>query len=452
MRFSAAILLSLFVFLGADFAGAAEPAIPGNIPGQKHGLLELYKSARERDAALWASMARLEERRAEKTVARSNLLPRLDASGSFSRMDHTLTNYYDGEREGQFDAYSYGVTLRQPLFDGVSWFGLKSADVRIKSVLAEVLEAEQNLMLRVTELYYNVLKALKQEEIAQKERDRLHEVLRETEAKFGERMGDVVAVYEAKAALDSQDAKLVKARGDREVLENELSRLTGIQVSSSTLKDVVFFVPEGPRPAELNTWVEATLENHPVLIRVREDLTVAETDLKRAKAAYLPTANLVGSYSVNKGDFFLPELETERWLYGVEMRIPLFEGGRTAGGVSIAAARIKETKERLKGSEQELTKRVETAFLSLDLNVKLYKALKQQLESAEIQLKGVRKGREIGTRTQTDLINAEQAFFRAETELRSALYENIILGVRLKIASGTLNETEIVELERLLNS
>lgn len=444
-----AFFLCLAIISYTNPALASEDAASIHAPVEKYGVLELYRGAREKDAALLASKARLERRHAEKTVARSNLLPRLDLSGSVSRVDHTLLNYYNGEKEGNFDAYSYGVALRQPLLDGVSWFGLKSADIRIRSALAEVVEAEQNLMLRLTELYCKVLKATNEEKITQKERDRLHELLKEAEAKFRERMGDVVSVYEAKAALDAQEARLVRARGEREILENELSRVAGIRVSSSSLKETILFEPKGPEPSDLNPWLDATLKNHPVLIKTREDLTLAENELKRAYASYLPTVQAVGSYTTNKGDAFLPELETRRWLYGVEMRFPLFEGGRTEGTVSASVAKVKEAKEILKGNEEDLVKRTESAFLDLDLNLKLYSALKKQFESASIQLKGVRKGREIGTRTQTDLINAEQAFFRAETGLRNAIYDNIILGIKLKIASGTLNETEILELERI---
>lgn len=447
--FSLAFFLCLVIISYADPALATEDAASINTPVQKYGIQELYRAAREKDAALLASKARLEAKHAEKTVARSYLLPRLDLSGGLSKIDHTLVNYYNREVQGNYDSYSYGVALRQPLLDGVSWFGLKSADIRIRSTLAEVVEAEQNLMLRLTELYCKVLKATNEEKIAQKERDRLKELLKEAEAKFRERMGDVVSVYEAKAALDTQEARLVKARGEREILENELSRVAGIRVSSSSLKDIVLFEPKGPEPSDLKPWLDATLENHPILIKTREDLTLAENELKRAYASYLPTVQAVGSYSTNKGDAFLPELETRRWLYGVEMRFPLFEGGRTAGTVSASVARVKEATEKVKGYEEDLVKRTESAFLDLDLNLKLYSALKQQFESASIRLKGVRKGREIGTRTQTDLINAEQAFFKAETELQNALYENIILGIKLKIASGILSETEITEIEEL---
>jgi len=450
--FSLAFFLCLVIISYANPALASEDAAAINAPVQKYGIQELYRAAREKDAALLASKARLEGKQAEKTVARSNLLPRLDLSGSLSKIDHTLLNYYNREVEGKYDSYTYGVVLRQPLLDGVSWFGLKSADIRIRSTLAEVLEAEQKLMLRLTELYCRVLKALNEEKIAEKERDRLQELLKEAEAKFRERTGDVVAVYEAKAALDAQEARLVKARGEREILENELSRVAGIKVSSSSLKEAVLFEPRGPEPSDLKPWLEATLENHPVLIKTREDLALAENELKRAYATGLPTLQIVGSYSVNKGETFLPELETRRWLYGVEARFPLLEGGRTVGTVSASAARVREAKETVKGNEEDLVKRTEGAFLDLALNLKLHSALKKQFESASIQLKGVKKGREIGTRTQTDLISAEQAFFRAETELRNALYENIILGIKLKIASGTLGETEVVELERLLSS
>ncbi len=417
----------------------------------KYGLSELFSYAKEKDATLLAAQARLEEKYAEKGIARSNLLPRMDAGAGLSKIDHTLLNYGSiAKKQGLYSAYNYSVTLAQPLFDGESWYGLKSADMRIQSAVADVLYAEQNLIQRLAEAYFNVIMAYNTEDVTRKERDRLIEVLKEAETKFRERTTDVVSVYEAKAALDAQEAKLVKATGERENLESELGRISGIRISASQIKAISSFEPIAPEPSEVSPWITYTLENHPTLIKARNELSVAENEVKRAYAGYLPTAQLYTSYSVKKGDAFLSELETEDYTYGVSLKFPVFEGFRTKSTVSAHVAMRKEASQNLKAYEDDLSKKTEIALSNVYANQRLYAALKKQLESALVQLKGVRKGRAIGTRTQTDLINAEQAYFKAEVELKNALCGDLILSIRLKAASGCLSVDEIVKLDKLL--
>ncbi len=416
-----------------------------------YGLLELFNLAKERDGTLLAAKARLEEKYAEKGIARSNLFPHIDTGASLSKIDHTLSNYGTTPKmQGLYSAYNYSVTLTQPLFDVESLYGFKSADMRIQSAVADVLYAEQNLIQRLAEAFFNVIIAYNTEDLTRKERDRLIEVLREAEAKFRERTTDIVSVYEAKAALDAQEAKLVKAIGERENLESELSRIAGIRISVRQIKAISSFVPASPEPSDASAWITYTLKNHPVLIKARNELSVAENEVKRAYAGYLPTVQLYSSYSVRKGDAFLSELKTEDFAYGVTLKMPVFEGFRTKSTVSAYAAMRKEASETLKAYEDDLCNKTEIAFSNVYANQRLYAALKKQLESALVQLKGVRKGRAIGTRTQTDLINAEQAYFKAEVELKNALCNDLILSIRLKAASGCLSIDEIIKLDKLL--
>jgi outer membrane protein len=238
--------------------------------------------------------------------------------------------------------------------------------------------------------------------------------------------------------MDSAAADLIKTEAARRVAEQEISSLTGINVSA--VRDIPVSKPAAPEPNDINWWFETMQKNNHLIIQAKEDLTQATYYSSSSRAAHLPTIQFSGGYTVDKGSTFLPEVKTTQWYIGANVTLPIYSGGELAARTRRAVASESERHFMLVDTQDKNAKQLKQSFLNLQYNVSLVDAYRRKHESAELQLKAVRKGREIGTRTSIDLLNAEQTRAISRRDLNHALYDNILRHLELQAVAGMLTE------------
>jgi outer membrane protein len=273
------------------------------------------------------------------------------------------------------------------------------------------------------------------------ELSRVSSILKQAEAFLKAGTGDIIAVYEARARMDSAAADLIKAEGQRRIAEQALSSLTGTVVTK--VSELSLSRPKGPQPVDFAWWLEAMQKNNPAIRQAQEDLRQAGHYSKANWSGHLPTLQLQGGYTVDKGSTFLPEVETRQWFVGASISVPIYSGGETAGRTRRAVAGESERRFMLADVQDQHTNRLKEAFLNLQYNVSLAEAYQRKQESAELQLKATRKGREIGTRNAIELLNAEQTYAVSRRDLSNVLYDNLARQFELKAAAGVLTEEDL---------
>ena len=158
----------------------------------------------------------------------------------------------------------------------------------------------------------------------------------------------------------------------------------------------------------------------------------------------MPGVSGNGGYTVDKGSTFLPKVETRQWYAGLQLNVPIYSGGETSARTRRAMAGESERRAMLDDAQTQAIRRLKEAYLNLTYNQSLVEAYQRKHESSDLQLKAVQKGREIGTRTAIDLLNAEQSFAVSRRDLISALYDNVQRHIELKSAAGILSEEDLV--------
>jgi outer membrane protein len=269
-------------------------------------------------------------------------------------------------------------------------------------------------------------------------------VLEQFQAFLKNGTGDVIAVYEAKARLDSAAADLVKVEGQLRLVQQNLASLTGVTVDA--VKNIVVEKSAGPQPAELEWWIETMRQRSPLVLQAQKDLLQAEESVKTARAAHLPTIQGNGGFTVDKGSTFLPKVETKQWYASIGISVPIYSGGESSARTRRARAGESERRAMLDDTQEQAIKRLKESYLNLQYNQSLVEAYQRKHESAELQLAAVKKGRTIGTRTSIDLLNAEQSYSVSRRDLTAALYDNLQRRLELKAAAGILDESDLVEL------
>jgi outer membrane protein len=434
----------LVVIVGSILSGM----LPAWSSAEPDGILSLYRSAQAKDPSLGRARARVDSSVAEAEMALAVLLPRLDASAGISWINNTTVNYGTGDIHGSYTGNNYGINLRQPLVQLPGVYGLSASRAGVRAAEATLSGAEQELIVRIAEAYFMILKSRTDESLFAEERKRLERVVEQAEAFLKSGTGDVIAVYEAKSRYDSSQADLVKAVNQRRLAQQHLASLVGRPVAD--VKELGSYEPTGPEPADLRWWLDTMWRNQPNLIQARETLDQAIDQKKAAMAGHAPVLQAIGGYNVNKGSTFLPDVETRQWSIGLNLSFPLYSGGETMARSRRAVAAETEQRHVLDATNEQLTQKLKEAFLTLEYNASLVKALRQKQVSAEQQLTAVTKGRAIGTRTAVDLLNAEQGYAVSRRDLSGAIYDNVFQRLQLKAAAGNLNEQDVAALEASL--
>ena len=405
------------------------------------GLRDFYLLAKANDPELGRSQARVVASKADTDVARAGYFPRVDASLGVSQIDQTVLNYAPGTQHSSVFGYNYDVSARMPLLHLSTSHNLSSAHASMRGEEAGALAARQNLIVKLTDAYFSILRGKTDEQIARDELSRVKQILDQAQAFLKAGTGDIIAVYEAKARLDGVVADLDRAESSLRLAEQKLSSIVGKPVT--VVAEYLHLRAIEPEPDDLDWWLATLEKQDPQVRQAREGLTQTLEQTRATEAERYPVVDASAGYDVSKGSAFLPDVETHQWHVGATVSVSLYSGGETSARIRRAVANQDERKYMLDATLEQRRENLKQSFFNLRYNVSLIKALKQKEISAEIQLNGVRKGRGLGTRTAIDLLNAEQAYSLAKRDLRNALYDNVVRIIQLKAAAGILDEADL---------
>lgn len=422
-------------------------------PADADDFLSVYQQAAATSPVLARARSLLEADRATLPLARSGLLPHVKAGGGVGGESLSMKGF--GEDFGlplpkldeDFTTSFYTVSLTQPIVNGQAWVQVRAADARIRAGQSAVLAAQQDLILQVGEAYFGLLRAQAEERVARNQRQLLETILNQTEAFLRVGSGDVIAVEEARAALDGAEATLIRAENTTRISRQRLERLTHQPVG--ILVDLDKLTPEGPHPNAIAPWLERARENQPLLQQAREQLNVALDQVEVERRARWPKLNLDAGYSHDKGSF-LPSLESNRARVGVNLSIPLYTGGEISAKTGKARAEAQAVQYQLMDLEDRVALNTENAFLILQNSVEELRAAEQAVTSSTTSLQATRKGYEIGSRSVVDLLKVAHDFEAAERNYFLALYNQVLARLRLKAAAGILSEADVLAVNALL--
>lgn len=414
-------------------------------PGDVATFWNLYLQAKANDPTIKRLEARLSASIADTNIVKSALLPHVDAAAGVNQINHSLLNYNNTDQKDTYFTHNYSVTARAPLFNLPSFINISATAAANRSEEAGVAVARQSLIVKLADAYFGLLKIHLDERIAREELARLKQVLDQAQAFLKAGTGDIIAVYEAQARLDSVTADLNRTESNVRLAEQKLSSIVGKQITN--VADFLPLYPQNPEPDDLDWWL-TTMERHePSIRQAKEGVSQVQEQLRAAQAEYLPTMQASGGYNVSRGSAFLPDVETRQWFIGASISVPIYSGGETTARVQRASANMGERQHLLKEILEQRRESVKQAFYNLRYNVSLIKALEQKKSSAELQLAAVKKGRSIGTRSSIDLLNAEQAYSNALRDLKNVMYDNIVKSIQLKADAGVLGDSTLAQLQ-----
>lgn len=433
-------------------------------------LLDIYEIALDNDAQLRAETAQYRADLELKTLALAPLLPQVNAGVSRSMRDSestrlSIVDFDNGNVVVQNQTTGsrtyttrYDVSLSQTLFDLSAWFDWKAGSERSKQAEATVAAAQQNLIVRVSEAYFGVLRAQDNLRAAKAQERALSRQLEQTRQRFNVGLIAITDVYEAEARHDLAGVTRIIEENNVAVALERLSVLTGQQHGQLRLLSEAFS-PELPMPTDRSAWVDFALENNFDLAAVRFAEEAARQNAKSRQMGHAPRVSAQVSYAESDtagtvtppNAFNLPpNSEGEDESFQIRLDMPLYAGGAISANRRRAAEQFNAARE----NRINLTRNTITASRSLHMTVSSdvarVNARKQAIKSTQSALDATVAGYEVGTRNIVDVLNAQNAVFSAQRDYANSRYDYVLNSMRLKENAGTLSPEDIASLEAFL--
>ena len=441
MRVACRKLLNvIFLFICMDIAYAAD-------------LLEIYGYALDSDPQYRQVAATQRAVLEQRPQALAQLLPTLTFSANAFTNEEDITSEFNPiDRPGKvsYDSHGYSLNLTQPLFSGDRIIGYLQADNLIKQADAELIAARQGLIVRTTGAYFEVLAAYDNLGFAEAEKKSLSRQLDQAKQRFEVGLSAITDVQEAQAGYDRAFAAEIAARNNVDNAREALREITGIYISDLALlgKTMPLLRPE---PGEIETWTGAALEQNLNVLAARHAVDSARREVQKQRAGHLPSVDMVARHSLDSTGGRFGSYENTTSSIGVQVNVPLFQGGFVSSRVRETHERLNAELERLEQARRNAQRMTRQAYLGVISGISRVNALNQAVISSETALEATEAGFEVGTRTAVDVVAAEQATSQARRDYARARYDYLLDSLRLKQASGSLSMEDLSQVNRWLN-
>lgn len=409
-------------------------------------LHEIYQLAKERDPTLRAAAAARDAAIEAGPQARSGILPTIGFGGDVSRNRYDERKPTPGIANPTYSTNQiYSLNLTQPVFRWDRWVALDQADYRVAQAQAEYGAAEQELMVRVSDRYFAVLAAQDAVRLAGKQKESFGRQLEQAQQRFEVGLSAITDVQEAQAGYDLALATEIRAQNQLDSAREQLREIIGEPRENLDPVQDTGFAAVAPEPQNQQNWVDSALQQNPGLAAARAASEAAREQIGIARAGHYPTLDAVASYSYNDRNFGVGGFRLERndGAVGLQLAVPLYQGGVVNSRTREARALFDQAREQLDVTQRNIERQTRDAFRGVVSGISQIKAAEQARTSSATALEAAQTGFEVGTRTIVDVLNARRILTEAELNLFQARYDYLLNSLRLKQAAGTLAPTDL---------
>ena len=453
------------MIIGLTLGGAATFA-------QADDLSQVYQLALTKDPQVLRAAAQVRSNKEGIVQAKAALYPNLSFTASAGK---TKSEFYQNNSllgDGSYipvetdnNSTGYDFTLTQSIFDMRNWDSLDIADKRALQSEMNLQLTRQNLISRVAEAYFNVLRAQDDLELAEAEKKAIERQLEQTNQRFKVGLTAITDVHEARAQFDNSVATVIRNQNNVEIQKELLREITGSYHDElSALNTERFSTAKLQKTAE--QWVNLARTSNNDLKVQNINVEIAKAEIDRAFSGHLPTLGMRVNYGKSDSQAISrtingissPDNEVTNQppsnskSISLNLTVPLFEGFATESAVNQAQANYVAASEDREQVHRQVVRTIRTNYANVSSLISTIKAQEQAQVSAESALTATEAGFEVGTRTIVDVLNSTQSLFNARRNLSSSRYDYIMAVLNLKLAAGTVNDSDISAINKGLSN
>ena len=427
---------------------------------QAADLIQVYQQALANDATYASARASLAAGRERLPQGRAALMPTIGLDGSIVRNNAdsspwnegapTSTGFVTGS-SADYSTTTNTLTLVQPLFRWANWQTYQQSKLLASISEAQFAQAQQDLITRVSQAYFDVLAAQDLVELNRAQKTATTEQLASAKRNFEVGTQTITDTHEAQAAYDLVVATEFAALND---LENKRSALQNIIGAAPTalapLKPGV--VLASPSPAAIEPWVSSAESQNYAVVGAELSYESSKRDIQKNRAGHYPTLDLVANArrQTNSGQYNNLSGTSNNKAIGVQYNIPIFNGFAVTSRVRESIALEDKARNDLEATRRNAAQNARLAFMGVNSGLAQVRALQAAEVSSTSALESNKLGYQVGVRINIAVLNAQRQLYQTRTNLSRARYDTIMNGLRLKSAAGSLREADLIPVNNLL--
>ena len=430
--------LPLFIALGTAFSTAASA----------QSLVDLYASARGFDASYQSAQSQYTATLAKADQSKALMLPTVGLNAGVSRTH--LDNSVAPTRT--YGAQQATLSASQPLYRPANRAAYEQGMRLVDLAQAQLLAADQDLIVRVSQAYFDVLAARDTLNFVKAQKAAVAEQLASAKRNFEVGTSTITDSREAQARFDLSNAQEIAAENDLRIKKLTLDQLVGKADAQPQVLAQPLTLP-ALVPNDVSTWVQQAETTHPLIQQSQIALDVAQLETQKAQAGHQPTVDLTAAYNVTQNDgsaSLATDFRTRAATVGVSFNMPLFAGYAIQNRVKETLALEEKARSDLDGARRAVSQFTRSAFFGVQSGQGQVKALEAAEASSQSALEANQLGYQVGVRINIDVLNAQSQLFQTKRDLAKARYDVLVGGLKLRQANGTLKADDLQAVNALL--
>ena len=431
-------------------------------PGHAHAedLLDIFNLAADNDPQIRQARAEFNATHTNVAQGRSQLLPSVTVTANTGRLAQgpgvdgfiPAYSYANG-----FNSKGYGLSISQNLLNFEAWYSYQSILIADQAAATSLARSEQELILRVSNAYFDVLRSQDNLATFQAELEASARILEQAQERYDVGLVPITDVYDSRASYDLARVNLLVEENTLNQRYEALEAITGEDHNDVASLDDSFPI-ESLTPDSMEDWVSIADNSNLDIIAARQTLASREYEADAARAAMFPTLDLSAGYNWNESggiSFFnltpgAADAISINSNITLNLSIPLFQGGLNRARVRQALYNVNASEESLLRTERTSTQDIRNNYRNVENDVLTIAARQQAVLSAQSQLEATEAGQEAGTRNIVDVVTAQRLLFQAMRDLANARYNYVINTLNLKQAAGLLSPQDVIDLNEWL--
>ncbi len=421
---------------------------------QAQSLQEVYEMARTYDATYRAARAQYDANLAKAEQGKAALRPQVGLNASATHSDRSVSPQ-TSTSNFNFSTQATGISASQPLYRPANLASFRQSQKSLELAQAVLSQAEQDLIVRVSQAYFDVLTAQDSLSFVQAQKAAVSEQLASAKRNFEVGTATITDTREAQARFDLASAQEIAADNDLRVKRLALELLVG----KSGLKPLRLKAGAALSFSDhqgVEQWIAQAEQAHPALQQARTNLDIAKLETEKASAGHKPTVDFTLGYNSQKniGGTNIAQFTGSNRINlataGVTMNLPLYAGNATENRIRETLALEEKARLDLEGAQRQVAQATRTAFLGLQSGLGQVKAYEAAEASSQSALDANKLGYQVGVRINIDVLNSQSQLFQTKRDLAKARYEVLVGQLKLRQAAGVLKAEDLQSINRLL--
>ncbi|MBL4828788.1 MAG: outer membrane channel protein TolC [Aliivibrio sp.] len=408
-------------------------------------LAEIYNQAKENDPQLLRAAAQKDVAFEAVNSTQSSLLPQINLTAGYNT---TRSN----RNENENNAFNAGISLQQELYQRSSWISLDTAEKIARQSDSAYAAEQQGVILRVAQAYFEVLRAMDNLEFVRAEKASVARQLEQTKQRFDVGLSAITDVHDAQAQYDGVLADEILSENALVNSYEGLREITGQEHKTLSTLDTKRFSARTPQSSSQALVDEAEQKNLSLLAaRINQD--IAKDNISLASSGHLPSLTFDASYGYTDYDsinYSSNSYDANDLKAGINLVVPIYSGGNTSSLEKQAQFSYVAASEDLEATYRSVVKDVRGFNNNINASIGALRAYKQSVLSAKSALEATEAGFDVGTRTIVDVLDSTRRLYDSNRNLANARYDYILSVLQLKLAVGTLNEQDILDINNSL--